>query len=381
MSTGPDYPEYHLSRAQRNHVLDNPWMYPRKAPLDWLSGGFPQRLGVLPHVGLLTITSTTGGTITAAPAGKVAVINRISMVYAEGQSALTADIYAGTGATGGTAYLAMPKLTTIVDVGLAFDYVDQVGTTIDGSATGAIWNAGKGTPAVDSFFKADRLLRRPIVLRASAGLQNKIQVGTYTTATNASANITTFTVGDTEDVAFAAVGWEVNEKSFNSWVNQQNWFTRMYRHRGVEIYANEASGVFTTTNDNVVDPAAKSAYFIDGFNFVGNDALTPIDQSITHGTVPTDFTGYDIDNEQELLALADPGSVIVYKDGSDTFFRGRHSWPPVLVNGDGGSYSSLSTTAAENIIGNVEDGGVTAGAGRIRFTGWHVDTEDLLEDQ
>jgi len=381
MSSMPPYEDFYLSRAQRNHVLDNPWMYPKTAPLDWMSGGFPRRLGVLPHVGLLTITGTTGGTITAAPAGKIAVINRISMVYAEGQSALTADIYAGTGASGGTAYLAMPKLTTIVDVGLAFDRVEQVGTIIDGSATGGIWNAGMGTPAVDTFFKADRILRRPIVLRASAGLQNKIQVGTYTTATNASSDITTFTVGDTEDVAFAAVGWEVSEKSFDSWVNQQNWFTRMYRHRGAEIYANESSGVFTTTNDNVVDPPAKSAYFIDGFTFSGSDALTPIAQSITHGTVPTEFTGYDIDNEQELLALADPGSVTLYKDGSDVYFNGRHSWPPVLVNGDGGVYSSLSTTAAQNIIGNLEDSAVTAGAGRIRFTGWHVATEDLLEDQ
>ena len=380
MSNSPPYPEFYLSKAQRNHVLDNPWMYPKTERLEWMAKGYPRRLGVLPHVGLLTITSTTGGTITAAPAGKIAVINRISMVYAEGQSAITADVYAGTGAAGGAAYLAMPKLTTILDVGLAFDRVEQIGTTIDGSATGAIWNAGKGTPAVDTFIKCDRWLKKPIVLRASAGLQNKIQVGTFTTSISATSDITTFTVGDTEDVAFAAVGWEVAEKSFDSWVNQQNWFSRMYRQRGEEIYANEASGVYTTTKDNVVDTVEGDAYFVDGFNVIGNDALTPVVQSFTHGTTPTDFTGYDIDNEQELLALADPGSVLTYKDGADTNFTLRHSWPAVLVNGDGGTYSSLHTSATENIIGNKEDSAVTAGAGRIRFTGWKVATTDLVED-
>ena len=377
MSQGYDYL---LSKEQRSQVLNSPWLYPKTEPLDWLGQRFPRRLGVMPHVGLLTITSTTGGTITAAPAGKVAVINRISMVYAEGQSALTADIYTGTGATGGVAALAMPKLTTIADVGLAFDRVEQIGTTIDGSATGAIWNAGKGTPAVDTFIKADRIFRKPIVLRASAGLQNKIQLGTLTNATSATANITTFTVGDTEDVAFAAVGWQVDETSFDSFANQQNWFSRMYRERGTAILANEATGVFTTTDDNIVDPAAKDAYFIDGFNVSGSDALTPINTSFTNTTTPTDFQGYDIDNEQELLALADPGSVKVYKDGSDTYFTLRHTWPPVLLNGDASEYSDINATAADNIIGIVEDGAVTAGAGRIRFTGWQVRSADLLED-
>jgi hypothetical protein len=381
MSQSAPYDEFYLSKAQRNHVLDNPWLFPQTERLEWLSMRFPRRLGVLPHVGLLTITSTTGGQITAAPAGKVAVINRISVVYPEGVSALDFDIYKGTGAAGGAAAMIMPVVDDIIDIGLAFDHVEQVGTTIDGSATGAIWNAGKGTPAVDTMIKADRWLRKPVVLRASAGLQNKIQLGTFTSATSATTTIGTYTVGDSEDVSFAAVGWEVAEKSFDSWVNQQNWFTRLFRPRGDELYANETSGVFTTTNDNIVDPGASSVYFIDGFNTIANDALTPINTSITYGTSPTDFTGYDIDNQQELVAIADPGSVKTYKDGGDTYWTTRHSWAPVMVNGDGGIYSDLHATNTENVIGLVEDGAVTAGAGRIRFTGWDVDAEDLLEDE